>query len=359
MWVGRGSRLSLGLIGPSLVQSRLLLLLALWALLCVSAAFASSAGEPTAESTRACSVDPTTGAEKCESIAAAQPSDVPVVDAASAEKAELSRQKAAARAKYDAEKALEREAKRDAMKKQKEKEDAERRAKQSELDEDGHRKGPSQDDYKFKEPLKKLKVNYYKFFGVDQDTPKLKIRKAVNIMAVANHPDKCATIECRENMVVINHARDVLLDDETREHYDFLLKYGFKVFDQNLYEDLWAQYQKDPNDMPNNFYHVDRGWSFSEEEAGWVLAITGLFTLAMLAWPVVKFWKKSTNAEAKKAAAKKQLLETQQRVKQEIHFIQSLKKKTEKFAADKKTTEGSPAPSSSPSASSKNAKQTR
>jgi hypothetical protein len=312
-----------------------------------------------------CTVDPTTGEETCIDAAAIDSSAAstsstevdPLALAAAAEKAEAARLKDLARAKYKAEKAAERAAKKLEQNKEKESEDAARRAKQSELDENGKRKGPSEDDYKMKEPLKKLKVDYYKFFGVTQDTPKLKIRKNVNAMAVANHPDKCDTLECRENMVVINHARDVLLDDETREHYDFMLKYCYRRFDQNLYEDLWEQFQRDPLQMPDNCYHLDRGWSPSESQAGWMLLMIGLGTLGLVASPLIKYAKaemtRGTREAAKKAAAKQALMESRQQQAAEMHQLSLKKKPTAKFTGDKqnRSSTGGPSPSPSPAPS--------
>lgn len=323
------------------------LLVAVLALLCVSTVSGFNpyededdvgTGSAPSTSTLTCVVDPATGEEKCESIAKQVMDDAELeerVAAAEAEREETMRLKAEARAAYNAEKYAEREARKEQKRKE-----AEKRAEKAAQDAEGkQKKGPNQDDYKIKEPLKKLRMDYYRFFGVERDDSKLKIRKNVNAMAVANHPDKCDTVKCREAMVVINQARDVLLNDETRAEYDFLLRFGFKVYDKDLYADMKKQFEEDPNNMPNGFnddYHDPESdfstMNVTAEGAGWILLFTGLITAAMVAWPIVKFWEKTTNADAKKAAAKKALLEAQQRAKMEMG---SSKKKTERFTGER------------------------
>jgi curved DNA-binding protein CbpA len=317
------------------------------ALLCLSSVSAFNpysdeddvgSGSVPSTSTLECTVDPATGEETCTSIAKVVMDDAELearVAAAEAEREETARIKAEARAKYEAERYAERE-----QKKEQKRREAEKREKALNNQEDGKKKGPSQDDYKIKAPLKKLKVDYYKFFGVERDATKLAIRKNVNAMAVANHPDKCDTVDCREKMVVINQARDVLLNDETRAEYDFLLRFGFKIYDKELYEDMKKQYEEDPDNMPNGFpedaIHPESDFSVmnvTAEGAGWILLFTGLITAGMLALPVYKFWVKSQSAEAKKAAQKKVLLEAQQRAKMEASS--SSKKKAERYTGER------------------------
>lgn len=341
-------------IGSPRRALRVLLALALLALLCVSAVSAfnpyededdTGSGSVPETSTLSCTKDAVTGEEKCESVAKIVPDEevlaekIAIAEAereAAAEKKRLAREEAT-RKMYE-----EREAK-------KERKRQEREAKEKAEEKDAHK--PNTEDYKIKEPLKALKVDYYKFFGVERDAPKLKIRKAANTVAVANHPDKCPTKECMERMVVINQARDVLLNDETRTEYDFLLNYGFKIYDKELYDDMWKLFQEDPHNMPNGFADApdfDSDFSdmnLTEESAGWLLLLTGSITLAMMVGPIIKFWEKSQTAEAKKAAQKKALLDAQ--VKNQA-ALGSLKKKQEKYTGErgaKRFDGASPSPS--------------
>jgi hypothetical protein len=325
---------------------RLLLVVAVLALLCVSVTAFNpysddddvGSGSAPETTTLSCTKDPKTGEEHCESIAKNVMNEEELeakIVAAEAEREAIATAKAAAKAERDAKYQAEREAKREA-----------RRVKdEAHREEQQKKKGPSQDDYKIKAPLKKLKVDYYRYFGVERDAGKLKIRKAANNMALLNHPDKCATSVCKEAMIVINQARDVLLDDETRAEYDFLLSFGFKIYDKDLYVDMLKQYKEDPTNMPTDWEGVSHPSSdysnmdLSPEAAGWLLAFTGALTLAMIAWPVIKFYEKSQNADAKKAAQKKEMLAAQARVKAEMASLK--KKQDSKFTGErvKKTAE--------------------
>jgi hypothetical protein len=96
----------------------------------------------------------------------------------------------------------------------------------------------------------------------------------------------------------------------------------------------------------------------TEESAGWLLLLTGSVTMALLAWPVVKFWEKSLGDEKKKELLKKGL---QSSIAKGKMSLESQKKKTEKFTGERVAkrfdngTEASPSPtaSASPSASPK------
>jgi curved DNA-binding protein CbpA len=304
------------------------------------------------------------GNEVCESVAKVVPDEAALEAAmvkAEAERIALAEAKAAKRKKMadegEAKRAAKRAAKAEAEKKRLEAEGGHEEGKKK-------HKGPNSGDYeKLADPLKKLKVDYYKYFGVERDATKLQIRKVVNNFASANHPDKCPTPACKEKMVVINAARDVLLNDETREQYDFLLRFGFKVYDKELYDDMLEQYKKDPDDMPDGFGD-DEGYDpasdpfesmvLTHESAGWLLLFTGTVTLGLLAWPIVKFWEKSQTAEARKAALKKEMLE-KQKLGIQAQEHSSFKKKDQRFTGDKtvKRSElaASPSPSASPRAS--------
>lgn len=70
------------------------------------------------------------------------------------------------------------------------------------------------------------KLNYYEILGVFQNATKKEIKKAYRDMAELHHPDKLDSSDPKliklatEEMIVINEAKDVLLDDEERRKYD-------------------------------------------------------------------------------------------------------------------------------------------
>lgn len=97
----------------------------------------------------------------------------------------------------------------------------------------------------------------------------------------------------------------------------------------------------------------------TEESAGWLLLLTGSVTMALLAWPIVKFWEKSLGDEKKKELLKKGLQSSIAKGKMQL---ESQKKKTEKFTGERgvkrfgdnsSDAAASPSPSASPSASPK------
>lgn len=294
----------------------------------------AGSGSAPSTSTLRCAVDPATGAERCESEATLHVPDeaelARKVEEAEAERLATQKRKAEARAQRIA-----REEEEKAARRAKREAEAER----SKAEHEEKKQKRSADDYKLSDPLKKLKVNYYRFFGVEADTPKLRIRKAANTMALENHPDKCPTQVCKDRMLVINQARDVLLDDATRAEYDFLLRWGFKVYDKELYDDIYELYQEGREDeIPHGFdddaFDPSSDYSsmnVSAEGAGWLLLLCGGLTLAMLAWPVVKFWEKRGDAEARRVALKNQMLAAKHKGAQAL----SIKKKTERFTGDR------------------------
>lgn len=233
-------------------MSSLLLLLAVASLLLLQArAFNpyeeeddSGAGSVPSTSTLACSKNEA-GEEVCESIAKRDVPDEEVLEArvaaAEAEKLAVAEAKAKARAERNARLDAEKAARR--AERQKAADAKKATADQEKKHHDLYEKST------LAEPIKKMKVNYYKFFGVEQDAKKLHIRKVANNLALANHPDKCPDrddAKCiasrKEKMIIINEAREVLLDDERRDKYDFLLNFGFKVYDEELYKDVKADY---------------------------------------------------------------------------------------------------------------------
>jgi len=344
----------------------LLLLLAVLALLCVSVSAFNPydadddtddvvSGETPQTATVQCVKDPATGEEKCESTVAAS---------AVLDDAELTRKIEEAEAARAAEQAAKEEKQRkrhEDYQREREAKREQKRKRQEQEKKDNEKHGPKTDDYQIKAPLKKLRMDYYRYFGVERDASKLAIRKKANEKAVANHPDNCGTTKCKEEMIIINQARDVLLNDETREQYDFLLRWGFKVYDKDLYDDMLQQYKEDPGNMPDgfddDFYDPSldpyESMLLTEESAGWLLLLTGAVTLGLMALPVMKAWENRGSAEARKAQAKKDMLAAQSKGKE---AMSSLKKKAEKFTGDrtvKRFTEGaSPSPQASPKSAS-------
>jgi len=89
----------------------------------------------------------------------------------------------------------------------------------------------------------------------------------------------------------------MLLDDEKRAQYDFLLSFGFRVWDADLYRSVkadfdageeietgWGEYEGyDPATDPYESMQL------MESSAGWLLKVCGGVTLALLAWPVAKW----------------------------------------------------------------------
>lgn len=246
------------------------------------------------------------------------------VDAAEA----AARLKAESRSRRDREYAAEREAKREARR-------LEREASSKSGGSSSH-SGPKE----VAAPLRKLTVDYYTYFGVARDASARQIRKVANARALANHPDKCPTAACRETMIIVNEARDVLLTPETRREYDFLLAYGFRIYEKELYDDLWAQYQVDPDDMPHGFADAPdfssdySDMNVTEESAGWLLLATGTLTLAMLAWPIIKFWESAKSDEAKRSFAKRDMLAAQARAKAEQEAMKVTGRK-EKYTGER------------------------
>ena len=130
-----------------------------------------------------------------------------------------------------------------------------------------------------------------------------------------------------------------MLSDEKRPKYDFLLNFGFKVYDEELYNDVKKDFdageeivggwgEDHPGDPSSDFSTMQ----LSEEAAGWVLLFTGAITAALLAWPVWKFWEDRQSAEAKKLALKKGLQNSLAKGQEKMN---SMKKKTEKFTGEK------------------------
>lgn len=306
-------------------------------------------GEVPQTSTLECTTDPATGEQVCTSVASTVPDEEEI--ALKAERLEREREERQA-AKEAARKArqekldAEREAKR--LKRQQEAEKRRKAEEEGTAQNDGkqrHDKDHSGGS-KLNPIIKRMKISYYKFFGVDEDAPKLKIRKAANQMALESHPDKCPDrhdAKCiasrKEKMIIINEAREVLLNDEKRAKYDMLLNFGFKVYDEELYEDI--KYQLD-NDL-----EVDVGWwenegydpstdpfesmDLTEESAGWILLGCAPILAGFIIWPLVKFWDGGLDA----AKRKEKLLASMKQSKKIGEQVVSMKKKTERYTGDK------------------------
>lgn len=129
----------------------------------------------------------------------------------------------------------------------------------------------------------------------------------------------------------------MLLSDEKRPKYDFLLNFGFKVFDEELYNDVKKDFDAgeeivggwgEDRDPSSDFSTMQ----LSEEAAGWVLLFCGSVAAALLAWPVWKFWEARQGSEAKKLLLKKNL---QSSLSKGQEKMASMKKKTEKFTGEK------------------------
>ena len=74
--------------------------------------------------------------------------------------------------------------------------------------------------------MKMDKLNYYEVLGVAPTADKKEIRKAYRRMAELHHPDKLKTSDekliklATEEMIIINEAKEVLLDEVKRRKYD-------------------------------------------------------------------------------------------------------------------------------------------
>ena len=70
--------------------------------------------------------------------------------------------------------------------------------------------------------------DYYAILGVSPDASKSEIKKAYRKMAETHHPDKLKNLDPKlvematEEMMRINEAKEVLLDDEERQKYDMI-----------------------------------------------------------------------------------------------------------------------------------------
>jgi curved DNA-binding protein CbpA len=73
---------------------------------------------------------------------------------------------------------------------------------------------------------KMQRLNYYEILGVSSGAETKEIKKAYRRMAELHHPDKMNTNDVKlielatEEMILINEAKDILLDDQTRRKYD-------------------------------------------------------------------------------------------------------------------------------------------
>jgi len=73
-------------------------------------------------------------------------------------------------------------------------------------------------------------LNYYEILGVTQKTSKVDIRKAYRKMAELYHPDMLDSADPKlvklatEEMILINEAKDILLDNNSRREYDIYLR---------------------------------------------------------------------------------------------------------------------------------------
>jgi len=70
------------------------------------------------------------------------------------------------------------------------------------------------------------KLNYYEILGVSSGAENKEIKKAYRRMAELHHPDKLNTNDVKlielatEEMILINEAKDILLDEQARKKYD-------------------------------------------------------------------------------------------------------------------------------------------
>lgn len=75
-------------------------------------------------------------------------------------------------------------------------------------------------------------LNYYEILGVAPSADTKQIRKAYRKMAELHHPDKLKSADPKlrelatEEMILINEAKDILLDESERRKYDLRLKRG-------------------------------------------------------------------------------------------------------------------------------------
>jgi hypothetical protein len=61
------------------------------------------------------------------------------------------------------------------------------------------------------------KKNYYEILGISVDAPQQTIKQAYRAKAMASHPDRGGS---HETMLAINEAYEILINPETRRHYD-------------------------------------------------------------------------------------------------------------------------------------------
>ena len=69
--------------------------------------------------------------------------------------------------------------------------------------------------------------DYYQILGVSRTASFDTIRSAYRKLVVLYHPDKNPAPDAHERIAEINHAYDVLSDDEKRRSYDLKLTYGW------------------------------------------------------------------------------------------------------------------------------------
>jgi len=125
----------------------------------------------------------------------------------------------------------------------------------------------------------KKRPDYYSILGVSRNASKRDIKKAYYLLAKEHHPDKNTQLskeEAHQLFIKINHAYEVLSDDQSRGRYDALLAQGYTEYfnsfqeqEQEMEEEM--EEEKDDDDFKTNWRDAFNQWEdfFENEKGDW------------------------------------------------------------------------------------------